>query len=268
MDNPVVLPAGYRLAAFESLDSTNAQARRMATDGVPDGTVVWAASQTAGRGRQGRQWQSPKGNLYCSIVIRPEMPAAEAAQLSFVTALALGDAVSDLLPGGAELHYKWPNDLLLGGCKLAGILLESSGAVGGRLDWLVVGAGLNVADHPDVTDGYRATSLRAAGARAGADAGAIAPAVWQEVRTALGLADLPLPPFRIVKEQRATIAQTPAQAARRPAATAPGGAVLLAGDWTATGLPCTIEGAIRSGHRAAEACELSAVGGQSRADTR
>ena len=166
MDNPVVLPAGYRLAAFESLDSTNAQARRMATDGVPDGTVVWAASQTAGRGRQGRQWQSPKGNLYCSIVIRPEMPAAEAAQLSFVTALALGDAVSDLLPGGAELHYKWPNDLLLGGCKLAGILLESSGAVGGRLDWLIVGAGLNVADHPDVTDGYRATSLRATGARA------------------------------------------------------------------------------------------------------
>lgn len=166
MDTPVVLPAGYRLAAFESLDSTNAQARRMAIDGAPDGTVVWAASQTAGRGRQGRQWQSPKGNLYCSIVIRPEMPAAEAAQLSFVTALALGDAVSDLLPGGAELHYKWPNDLLLGGCKLAGILLESSGAVGGRLDWLIVGAGLNVADHPDVTDGYRATSLRAAGARA------------------------------------------------------------------------------------------------------
>ena len=105
-------------------------------------------------------------------------------------------------------------------------------------------------------------TLSAAGARAGADAEAIAPAIWQEVRTALGLADLPLPPCRIVKEQRATIAQTPAQAARRPAATAPGGAILLAGDWTATGLPCTIEGAIRSGHRAAAACELSAIGGR------
>jgi squalene-associated FAD-dependent desaturase len=95
-------------------------------------------------------------------------------------------------------------------------------------------------------------TLSAAGAQAAEDAEAIAPAIWREVRAALGLADRPLPPWRIVKEQRATIAQTPAQAARRPAATAPGGNILLAGDWTATALPCTIEGAIRSGHAAAE----------------
>lgn len=163
MAKPVSLPAGYRLATFESLDSTNEQARRFAADGAPDGTVIWARSQTAGRGRQGRQWQSPEGNLYCSLIIRPEVPAATAAQLSFVTALALGQAVSGLLPETVELRYKWPNDLLLDGGKAAGILLESSGGTSGDLDWLVIGAGLNVEDYPDVTDGYPATSLRKAG---------------------------------------------------------------------------------------------------------
>lgn len=159
------LPAGYRLATFESLDSTNEQARGLAMDGALDGTVIWAKSQTAGRGRQGREWQSPEGNLYCSIVVRPEVPAADAAQLSFVTALALGQAVSGLLPDDVEMRYKWPNDLLLDGRKAAGILLESSGGAAGKLDWLVIGAGLNVEECPDVTDGYPATSLREAGVR-------------------------------------------------------------------------------------------------------
>ena len=163
MDRPVPLPAGYRLAAFDSLDSTNEQARRLAMDGALDGTVIWAKRQTAGRGRQGRQWQSPEGNLYCSIIVRPTVQAREAAQLSFVTALALGQAVSGLLPDCVEMRYKWPNDMLLDGRKAAGILLESSGVADGGLDWLVIGAGLNVEDYPDVTDGYRATSLREVG---------------------------------------------------------------------------------------------------------
>jgi len=161
--NPVSLPAGYRLAAFESLDSTNEQARRLAMDGALDGTVIWAKSQTAGRGRRGRHWQSPEGNLYCSIIIRPEVPAAAAAQLSFVTALALGQAVSGLLPDAVEMRYKWPNDLLLDGRKAAGILLESSGGGIGNLDWLVIGAGLNVENCPVIADSYPATSLREAG---------------------------------------------------------------------------------------------------------
>jgi BirA family biotin operon repressor/biotin-[acetyl-CoA-carboxylase] ligase len=156
-------PAGYRLVAFESLDSTNEQARRLAMDGTQDGTVVWAKSQSAGRGRQGRPWLSPEGNLYCSIVIRPEVPAGDAAQLSFVTALALVQAVVGLLPDHVEMRYKWPNDLLLDGRKAGGILLESSGSTDGGLDWLIVGAGLNVDHYPAVTNGYPATSLRAVG---------------------------------------------------------------------------------------------------------
>ena len=94
-------------------------------------------------------------------------------------------------------------------------------------------------------------TLSAAGNRAERAAEEIALAVWRELQSILGLADTPLPRHRIVTERRATIAQTPAQAARRAAATAAGGNILLAGDWTATGLPCTIEGAIRSGHKAA-----------------
>lgn len=163
MQNLAKLPAGYRLAAFESVDSTNEQARLLAVDGALDGTVIWAKSQTAGRGRQGRQWQSPEGNLYCSIIVRPAVRAADAAQFSFVTALALGQALSGLLPDSVEMRYKWPNDLLLDARKVAGILLESSGGADGRLDWLVVGAGLNVRNFPDITDGYPATSLRDAG---------------------------------------------------------------------------------------------------------
>lgn len=165
MERPSSLPAGYRLAAFESLDSTNEQARRIAGDGALDGTVIWAKSQTAGRGRQGRQWQSPQGNLYCSILLRPQMAAGEAAQYSFVSVLALGHALEGLLPDGVAMQYKWPNDLLLDGRKAAGILLESSGAADGRMDWLVVGAGLNVEEFPADTGGYAATSLRAVGVR-------------------------------------------------------------------------------------------------------
>lgn len=165
MNATATLPAGYRLAAYESLDSTNERARLLALESAPDGTVVWAGRQTAGRGRQGRQWQSPEGNLYCSILLRPQMGAEESAQFSFAAALALGRAVAGLLPAGVDLRYKWPNDVLLDGRKAAGILLESSGVANRGVDWLVVGAGLNIAHCPDLSGGYPATSLRDAGVR-------------------------------------------------------------------------------------------------------
>lgn len=164
MDRYEPLAAGYRLLACESLDSTNERARRLAREGAPDGVVVWARRQTAGRGRQGRQWHSPEGNLYCSIVLRPDMPAAAAAQFTFVAALALGDAVSGVIPHGVDLRYKWPNDILLDERKAAGILLESSGIAAGCLDWLVVGTGLNMEAYPQIEGQYPATSLRALGA--------------------------------------------------------------------------------------------------------
>lgn len=161
--SPLAMPAGYRLAAYDAIGSTNDEACRLARDGTADGTVVWALRQTAGRGRRGRRWESPEGNLYCSLILRPSRPAAEAAQVTFVAAVALGAAVAELVPGGSEPRYKWPNDLLLGGRKVAGILLESAGAARGAVDWLVVGVGLNIVRFPTDTDGYPATSLLAQG---------------------------------------------------------------------------------------------------------
>jgi len=163
MEGGFALPAGYRLIRLQSIDSTNAEAARHAGDGAQDGTVVWAKRQTAGRGRHGRRWESPEGNLYASLLLHPDGPPAVAAQLTFVAALALGEALDTVLPAGTNLAFKWPNDVLLDGRKIAGILLESSGSRDGRLDWLVVGCGVNVRHFPQGVSGYPATSLSAAG---------------------------------------------------------------------------------------------------------
>lgn len=156
------LPPGYRLAGFDTLDSTNEEAKRQALSGAEEGLVVWARRQTAGRGRRGRTWISPEGGLYFSILVRPECPANQAAQLSFLSAVAVGEAAAPHLQSPESLTFKWPNDLLIGGRKVCGILLESGGAAQG-VSWLVVGIGLNLASHPENAD-YPATSLAAEGA--------------------------------------------------------------------------------------------------------
>ena len=116
---------------FESLESTNATALS-----CPPGTVVMAECQTAGRGRYGRTWQSPKGNLYMSLVLSDL--GKNNAYIAFLTAVA----VADSLPG-FDIALKWPNDVLLSGKKLAGILIEKEG------DKLVVGIGVNVMTSPE-----------------------------------------------------------------------------------------------------------------------
>lgn len=157
------LPAFYRLLAYEQIDSTNEEAKRLAAAGAPAGTLVWAGEQLAGRGRRGRGWASPPGNLYVSLLLRPACPPAQACQLNFVAAVALAEAVSALLPAGAGVALKWPNDVLVGGAKVSGILLEASAALDRSIDWLVIGAGVNIASHPSDTP-YPATSLQREGA--------------------------------------------------------------------------------------------------------
>jgi len=146
------LPPAYRLVALAEIDSTNAEAKRLAAAGAEDGTLVWAQRQTAGYGRQGRSWDSAAGNLFVSLIVRPDCGLAEAAQFSFITAVALGDAIGSVAPPLLEVTYKWPNDVLLNGRKAAGILLESRGATEGdptqRLEWLVIGLGVNVSSFP------------------------------------------------------------------------------------------------------------------------
>lgn len=156
------LPAGFRRLAFARLASTNDEARRLAEDGAAAGLVVTADEQTRGRGRHGRGWTSPPGNLYCSLLLRPDMPPAEAAGLAFVAGLGLIDGLRALAPPGAALALKWPNDFLIDGAKAAGILIESGPIVDGRCRWLVIGTGVNCMSAPTDTP-YPATSLAAAG---------------------------------------------------------------------------------------------------------
>jgi BirA family biotin operon repressor/biotin-[acetyl-CoA-carboxylase] ligase len=162
------LPDFFTLRHVAVIDSTNDEARRQAAAGAPEGMVVWADRQSGGRGRQGRAWQSPPGNLYCSFLLRPKQPLAEVAQLSFAAALSVCDAVAPLLPETMKPRCKWPNDVLVGGRKIAGILLESD-ATNTAVTSLIVGIGINVASHPENTE-TPATSLAALGATVTADA--------------------------------------------------------------------------------------------------
>lgn len=161
MSDDLTLPAGYRLHSFESLDSTNEEALRRIADGAGEGDVIWAARQTGGRGRPGRMWYSPPGNLYVTFVVAVP-PDRAVGQLAFVTAVAAGEAVGPLLASPALLRYKWPNDLMLDGRKLGGILIEASPR--GRTDLVAVGLGLNVDSGPP---GLPAACLEAAGVSAG-----------------------------------------------------------------------------------------------------
>lgn len=152
------LPPGWRLVRHRVVGSTNDEAKRLARAGAAERTVVWALEQRAGRGRRGRPWHSPPGNLYCSLILRPQVPPARAAQLGFLAALAVGGALDALVPGLAGLSYKWPNDVLLGGRKLCGVLLESEMREGERLAFLIVGIGVNLRAAPPASE-FPATSL-------------------------------------------------------------------------------------------------------------
>ena len=169
MSGPVSLPVGYTLVELASVASTNDEAARLASEGAADGTVVRARRQTGGRGRRGRRWTSPEGQRECSVVVRTAVPLARAAVLSLAAAVAVGDTVSEFLPTEARVEHKWPNDVLVDGAKIAGILLEASSSGGGAADWLVVGCGVNVSTYPDIP-GLVATSLAAHGGPVPVDA--------------------------------------------------------------------------------------------------
>ncbi len=157
----------FNLISLDVVDSTNTVAKKLCAADALDRTLVWARRQTAGRGRHSRSWVSPPGNLYVSLILRPRVDMARATALTFVAAVAVGEAISAMLPPGAAVTCKWPNDVLVRGRKVAGILLESSATARGELDWVIVGIGVNVASHPD--DGetiYPATSLAREGGEA------------------------------------------------------------------------------------------------------
>jgi BirA family transcriptional regulator, biotin operon repressor / biotin---[acetyl-CoA-carboxylase] ligase len=133
-------PTGLGLRRYETLDSTNEEARRLAKKGISGPLWIVSREQTAGRGRRGRVWISQSGNLFATLLLQAATPLS--AQLGFVAGLAAADTIAAHAPG-AEVALKWPNDVLLNGEKVAGILLEGLGE-----DALAIGIGINLAQYP------------------------------------------------------------------------------------------------------------------------
>ncbi|MCE9507375.1 MAG: biotin--[acetyl-CoA-carboxylase] ligase [Alphaproteobacteria bacterium] len=150
------------IVELQTVGSTNDHAKLLAKEGAASGTIVWAHEQTGGRGRQGNLWVSLPGNLFMSMILRPQAPAGHIGQLSFVSAVALANVLEKIVPV-AQVSLKWPNDVLINRKKAAGILIETEN----RMSWAVVGIGVNIAHAPE-----GAISLHEAGA-AGVTAGQV-----------------------------------------------------------------------------------------------
>jgi BirA family transcriptional regulator, biotin operon repressor / biotin---[acetyl-CoA-carboxylase] ligase len=138
---------------FKETDSTNVRAKYLAGDGAPEGTVVVAEKQTQGKGRKGRSWFSPPGEgIYTSIILRPPISPNEAPKLTLMASVAVAEALLSLT--SLKINIKWPNDVLINGRKIAGILTEISTDMD-RIDYVVIGVGINVnmareSLHPDI----------------------------------------------------------------------------------------------------------------------
>lgn len=136
---------GHPLVYEEATASTNDTCRRLAQQGAPEGTTVMARTQTAGRGRRGRNFLSPEGGVYLSLLLRPD-PDVDPGHITTMMAVAAARAIQRLCP--APVGIKWVNDLYLNGKKLGGILTEGTADAGGRLIYAVVGIGINVKATP------------------------------------------------------------------------------------------------------------------------
>ena len=130
------------IAYFGELDSTNRKAKEMAAEGAPEGTLVVAEEQSRGRGRIGRSWYSPaREGIYMSLILRPKLPPNEAPKITLVTGVSVAEALLAVTP--LQPAIKWPNDILVNGRKICGILTETSTEMD-AIDFVVVGVGMNV----------------------------------------------------------------------------------------------------------------------------
>lgn len=138
----------WRTQVLGTTPSTQDLVKDMADTGEPEGLAIQSLQQTGGRGRHGNNWTSPMGNLYVSALLRPNCTPSKAAQLAFVAAVALSEAIDDVIEPSHVKTLKWPNDILIDGKKVSGILLESS-LKEKLVDYVVIGTGVNIFAAPE-----------------------------------------------------------------------------------------------------------------------
>ena len=153
--------APWRIEHHETLGSTSDFCARRAAEGEAERLLVVAARQTEGRGRAGRAWESPSGNFYGSALLRPRVPAGQGGWFALLAGLALIEAIDPALPTPDTVRLKWPNDLMAGAAKLAGILLDAT-IEDGMIATLILGIGANLVEAPHVP-GRATASLAALG---------------------------------------------------------------------------------------------------------
>lgn len=143
----------WRVQVLGTTPSTQDVVRGLAENTEPEGLAIQSLQQTKGRGRHGNDWVSPMGNLYLSVLLRPSCRADKAAQMAFVVALALSEAIDGVIEEGHVKSLKWPNDILIDGRKISGILLETKLDKHGRVDYLIIGTGVNIFAPPEGAEG-------------------------------------------------------------------------------------------------------------------
>ncbi len=145
MGRIINLPDAYKLIAYDELGSSNDEAKLIAND-ADDKTILWTKIQTKGHGRRNNEWKSPLGNLYTSIILKPDIKPIDAGNLSFTVAICLYRTLRTFMKD-ADIGLKWPNDVLVNGKKISGILLETE-IQDNKLNWIVIGVGLNIISSP------------------------------------------------------------------------------------------------------------------------
>lgn len=173
------LPSGIELVQLERAESVREEAVRRAREGAPEGTFVVVESPSRAYGRHDREWLLPDDpGLHGAFVLRPELPATECVELAVVAAVAIGSAVSEFVQPMTELHYRWPNDVLLNGGKVGGLWMDAGGSPE-SLDWLVISWALNTGSSPERL-GHDAASIVVEGAAEGFDCGEVVRVIARE----------------------------------------------------------------------------------------
>ncbi|MEX1081359.1 MAG: biotin--[acetyl-CoA-carboxylase] ligase [Halofilum sp. (in: g-proteobacteria)] len=189
MNSSLELPNAYTLVELARTDDARAEAVRRARAGEPEGTLVWATAPESARARLGRPWlPAPDGQqLHAALILRPDLPADTCAELAVAAVLAIARALADEVEPVTELHYRWPNDLLLNEGKAGGVWLEAGGTTD-SLDWMVIGWAVNTGTPPRSLD-FAAAGIGREGGAEDVDPGALLQSIARHLLTWIDLWD-------------------------------------------------------------------------------